>query len=212
MKGLILKDFYSLMSLYKKNLILLFIVYAAMEIFLKFGFMITILVWMMGLYSLSSFALDDKSGWDRYVRTLPVGEGRIIAGKYNISLIFIFVGFAFSVLIELVNSLLNKSPIDLITISFVASLTIIGMSIMIPFAIKWGLEKARYTFFLFVALIFALPMLLQDLRPDLAANLLDIIEAGNNINQICFSLFIVAIGVYIVSYIISCSIYKKKEF
>lgn len=212
MKGLILKDFYSLMNLYKKNLIILFALYAAMVIFSRFVFMISIFTWMMGFYSLSSFSLDEKSGWDRYVRTLPVGEGQIIAGKYLITLMFIAAGLVFSVFIELVNLVLYNSAIDFTTISFVAPLTIITMSIMIPCAIKWGLEKARYTFMLSIALIYALPILLKNLLPDITTRLANMIEAGDNIKRFSFSLFIIAIGAYIVSYIISCRIYEKKEF
>jgi len=86
------------------------------------------------------------------------------------------------------------------------------MSIMIPCAVKWGPEKARYTFFLLVALIFALPMVLKNLLPDLATKLANVIEAGDNIKQISFLLFIIAVGVYIISYFISCSIYANKGF
>jgi len=212
LKGLILKDLYSLMHIYKKNLTLLFVLYATIAIFSRSGLIITVFAWMMGVYSLSSITLDEKSGWNRYVRTLPVEVEQIIAGKFIITLLFIATGFAFAILIELINSVLHGFVIDLSTITFFAPLSILSMGIMIPCAIKWGLEKARYTFVLLMALIYTVPMLFKNIRPELAENIAKIVGSVDVIREYSTSLFIIAAGVYIVGFIISCRIYDKKEF
>ena len=89
MKGLFLKDLYGLMGLYKKNLILIALVYGLMGIAGNLPFFFYISVWMMGSYILSAITLDQQCGWDRYARTLPVSAGQIVGAKFLVGLAFV---------------------------------------------------------------------------------------------------------------------------
>ena len=52
MLGFLRKDFYMLYGAYKKNLLLVFLLYAALVLVMKNTFLLAILIWLMAFYGL----------------------------------------------------------------------------------------------------------------------------------------------------------------
>lgn len=81
MKGLFLKDWYGLLGMYKKNLLLVLVLYATLSMILNMPFFLFMTPWLLGFYTLSSFTLDESCRWNLYACTLPVSASQIVGGK-----------------------------------------------------------------------------------------------------------------------------------
>ena len=94
MLGFLRKDFYMLYGAYKKNLLLVFLLYAALVLVMKNTFLLAILIWLMAFYGLSAITMDDSCGWDRYARTLPVSSGAVITARFLTTLLLLGIAAA----------------------------------------------------------------------------------------------------------------------
>ena len=68
MKGLLYKDLCTLVSRYRKNFLLLFVVYLGMAMLMELPFMLYALVFVLGLYVQSAVGFDEFSHWDIYAQ------------------------------------------------------------------------------------------------------------------------------------------------
>ena len=94
MRGLMAKEMTGLLGLYKKNLLLVGLVYGGLSIMTENSFFLYFGVWMMGFYSLSGYSLDEQSGWGRYARTLPISDFQVVAAKFVAAGAFMGIGTA----------------------------------------------------------------------------------------------------------------------
>ena len=148
MIGLIRKEMYALWALYRKNLILVLVMYTFLGVALNNMAFPYMTIWMAGLYSFGWFSADQISGWARYARTLPVSDRQVVAGRFLSTLILQLAAGVYAVVIALINSLSGNAGFmeELGTIMVFFSISVMGMGIMIPAAFKWGVEKARTGF------------------------------------------------------------------
>ena len=73
MIGLLRKDQTLLWNTYSKNFLVVLLVYTAMMLASdSLIFVMYALVFLGGMYAVSTLTLDEYSHWDTYVRTLPV--------------------------------------------------------------------------------------------------------------------------------------------
>ena len=107
MRGLIYKDFDTLMEVYKKNLLLVAVLYGFMAVAMKNDFFLYFSIWMMGFYGLTAFSLDTQCGWDRYARTLPIQDWKIVAAKFVTGLLYIGIAVAYSIVMGVVSRIVN---------------------------------------------------------------------------------------------------------
>ena len=224
MKGLFLKDIYALMSLYKKNLPTVFVVYFILAFAMELPFFFYMVIWLMGFYSLSAIGLDQSCGWDRYARTLPVSDKQIVGGKFLVGLAFMGVGTLYSlaggtlaILVRGGEAWEGFFEVNLVMIAF----SLISVGTMIPAAYKWGLEKARNSFFLVYAAVFAggIFLLTGDghfLKKYLPGGAEAVLAALNglfeNIALLAAVSLAVSGAVYALGWKLAENIYAKKEF
>lgn len=72
MKGLLYKDLCTLTSRYKKNFLVVFVLYIVWAVLFDMPFMLYALVFVLGMYVQSAISFDEYSHWDMYGHTLPV--------------------------------------------------------------------------------------------------------------------------------------------
>ena len=82
MKGLFLKDLYTLVLSYRKNLILVLVLYSVISFVSQMDFLFLMLPPIMVFYTMTSITLDDSCHWDRYARTLPISASQAVLSKY----------------------------------------------------------------------------------------------------------------------------------
>ena len=215
MIGFLRKDFYCLMSLYKKNLILVVVLYAVLTVSTKQTFFIGFLVWMMGFYSLSAVTLDDSCGWNRYARTLPASPKKVMAARFlmtaAMTLCGAVLGIAMGIILVLVH---GGNPGEIVAVvSVVTGVALLTMGIMLPAAYKWGVEKARNGFLALFLVVFLVPLLMEKGAVDDAAlrSALAWMDA-QPVWVLSGGALLIALVVYLLGYGIACGIYRRKEF
>lgn len=215
MIGFLRKDFYCLMNLYKKNLILVVLLYAVLTLATKQTFFIGFLVWMMGFYSLSAVTLDDSCGWNRYARTLPASPKKIVAARFlmtaGMTLGGAVAGIVMGIILVLVH---GGNPGEIVAVvSVVAGVALLTMGIMLPAAYKWGMEKARNGFIALFLVVFLVPLLMEKGVVDDAS--LQAVLAWMDAQPVWVlggGALLVALVIYLLGYSVACGIYARKEF
>ncbi len=212
MIGIFRKDVYMLLSAYKKNLLLLFALYAAVTLGMKNTVFPAMTVYLMSFYSLGTLTMDASSGWDRYARTLPVTPGRIVAARFLAAFGMIAAGTLYALLLDAALCLLHGLPFGQLLAETTAgfALALLSVGLLLPAAYQWGVEKARGVMLaLFLAV--ALGILFLEGKEDLVEGAVNRIEGGNPVLALTV-LVLVCAAVFALGGVISCRIYRKKEF
>lgn len=221
-KGLLKKDLYNLAS-YKVSIIII-VLFCGIAIIgsraVTFGPII--ICTMVGMIALSTFNYDEIAKSNKYILTLPTNRKKIVKAKFILAIGSAIIGGIIGIIITIIvaNIMNYIKPEDMINIDYKGLLvsTIGGMfgialiqSIQIPSIYKWGAEKGRIQMFILVfgivAIISGIIFFLIKMNININMGRLE-----NILNNYGIPLLIAIIALmYLISYKISCRIYKKKE-
>ena len=216
MKGLIIKDILNLRN-YMKQLILVFLFFVAYGIFLKNGvFVGSMITLMLSMQVITTMSYDEYAKWDKYALTMNINRKDIVLSKYVFFIMSIIIGIVVGIISSSFINIISDSNVGideiLVTSIMVPCIFAILFCIIIPIVFKIGVEKARVV----MMAIFFTPTILGFIffkmaekanipMPDEAT--LDMIFKFGLIG-----LIILTVVFIFISYKISLSIYKKKEF
>lgn len=207
MNGLILKDMLNLKKQLKFYLLFIF-AYAFIAIASKnssiFGGIVCVLAAMLPITAL---AFDERSNFTKYALTMAVSRKDIVLSKYIIGVIFSLIGALLNLIFNIIINGFSTESIVIPIIMF--SLSIIFLSLTLPFLFKFGVEKGR----MFMMIILFVPaILIMIFAPILANNPPSDMEFIKSIlNIIPFILLLISIIILIASSIISINIFKNKD-
>lgn len=142
MKGLFLKEIYYIKA-YGKEAALGGIILIAITVLNKQSMLFLFGLTLLGsMASMNGFSLDEKSGWDQYVKVLDVSNLQIVLCKYVpmllVSLIAIIAGGA--------EALFTGSQGHILINCYIICAGIIFQSAVLPVLFRFGPETARYAF------------------------------------------------------------------
>ncbi len=216
MKGLLYKETAGILGLYRKNLILVAVVYGVMTILMENDFFIYFGVWMMSFYSLSGFSLDESSGWGRYARTLPVSDRDVVTAKFLASLIFVGAGAVYALIVGGIRTVLTHDSFAemLLALAMIVATVIAVTAVLLLLAVKFGPEKARNYYVIFFLVAFGVLILLAK------AGLLG---GGNEVARVLvwieqhpwLPVILAAAAAAVIAalcWAAACTVYRKKEF
>ena len=220
MKGLLYKEVVSLLGLYRKNLVLVAVIYGALSVMTKNNFFLFFGIWMMGFYSLSSFSLDDTSGWGRYARTLPISDKQIIGAKFLLALVFMTIALVYALAIGAVCWMVDPTSFDWADffggILLVTAVALLSVGLMFFLAVKFGPDKSRNYFMVLALAVFAIFFLAGQMglleaptEGELAAALAWV---GGHMALVVLGALALAVLVFFLCYLASCAVYRRKEF
>lgn len=210
MKGLLLKDFYSLHS-YWKIYALYMLIFGGVAVATGntsfFGAMSGVLIFTLPF---SSFTVDEQSHWDRMVLSMPVSRKQVVASKYILALFFVALAIVVQIIVVLLCTLTPRST-DIYEMgwSMISSVMVIciGLMIIYPFVFWLGADKGRIVMMIAFGAVFVLIMVAGVLSDVTTANIapppISFVAAG--------SIAILAV-VGFISYLVSCKIYSRKSF
>ena len=207
MKGLILKDIYSLRK-YGRTILLIAAIYSIMifitgntEVFLG-----TVVI-MFAVTSITSFVDDNQSGWDTYVRTLPASKKDVVMSKYVLSYLLALAGGLLALIVGWINGITKHSGnfSEMLVTSYVMfAIAVIFVSILLPFIYKFGVERARIIIIAAVAIPVAAVLALAQTKA------IPVPDAQTVRQALILSPFIV-VACCLLSFAISNAVYRKKE-
>lgn len=147
MKGLFYKDWSVLIGQYRKNLLLILVVYLGMAYLFDMPFMLYALVFMLGIYTQSALSFDEKSHWDTYAHTLPVSQAAIVGSKYLLGLCAMLSGFGIGLVAFLFFPGIVRGTMGmdeaLVGMLVATALALVYFSLSLPLSYRFGSERAR---------------------------------------------------------------------
>jgi len=214
MLGLMFKDVYTMKKQLKMTLVisLFYIIFSIADN--NIGFLSFVVMFANLGILLSTFSYDEKSHWDKYARILPVSYQKIVFSRYAEILIVNAVVFVILTPISFFIKKPEQEILEVLTILVaVICVSIILLSIIFPIVYKLGMEKARIMIFIIIFIPICAAVTIGKLDIDL--NMAKILESPA-VNFVSYHLYIIcpliAAVVFALSYQISKSIVRKKEY
>ena len=203
MKGLLIKDFYTLIKQLK--MFLLLIVFLS---FLPGSSTSAFAVIYSAMLPITALAYDERSKWHELAAMMPYSARNLVLGKYLLGYICVAAAAILSFVVKIAFSFFSKQPttvnifMELLPVVCLASLF---LAVNLPFMFKMGVEKGRLAFFALAAILAVGGVVFKDNAAKWLSSL--------QMKFIFFIGFILLLTVLInaISIALSIRIYKNKE-
>lgn len=208
MKGLLIKDLY-MVKKYCRSYFLLMAVFIGASFFATGDnlFFVFYPCMISGMIPVTLLGYDERSGWDRYCRTLPVSKGQIVSVKY-------LIGLGFQVLIILLVGALQlvrvctggpMSPGEfLLLMALLFIVSCLSSSICLPFMFKLGVEKGRVAYYVMIGFVCAGSFIASGI---FSASLISPMQGPFALLLSCFA----SAAIYALSWYLSIVFLRKRE-
>lgn len=216
MKGLMLKDIYSI-RITQKTYVLLFLFLCVFGYLMKSpGYVGTMCIVVFTAVMLSLFNADQYYHWVTYAAALPLGKRTIVRARYMLIIVMTLGLAIFTAIMTGAMAALLGMPVSEQVISSVSMCMIIPIfsGIIIPVIYKLGVEKGRVVFMMLFLIPFLVLTVFKNLiRGTAVEKLLLNLQQNPNGQVITIGILLaVSFLVLAVSYMISIRIYSNKEF
>lgn len=204
---------------YQKNLIFLFLFYAALSLILDSIYFSIFLIWVFGFYIIGTLTMDNYSKWDLYACSLPVTKKQVVSAKFILLFLFLVIGCLLFSGIGVITALLHHSSISEMLISafstFLVTLPYFGF--LMALAYKIGPERAKGFMVFPVILVGAAAFLIykfadSQFLSQASLTITQLLESNLFSILLSVGLVIVCVLLYLIGWAVSLSIYKHKEF
>ena len=149
MTGLIKKDFYLSVSMFK-SYVLVAAVFALLTLagVYEISFFITYMSVMCIMIPVNLFAYDEQARWDKYAAALPSGRAGVVKARYLFTGLICLGSLLFALLLQLIVALVSgaqgQERVDLLLSGlFPAAYGCIMNAILLPLLFKFGSQKGR---------------------------------------------------------------------
>lgn len=219
MKGLLIKDF-KLLKVQKNFFLLILCIAIGIEIFTdstSSSFIIDFLSFVATLFTLSSISYDEFDNGNAFLFSLPITRKSYVIEKYGFGMILGSSFWAFGTLIVILKEVITHKyvSIDTVIAAFIILPIVFAvLAVMLPFQLKFGGEKGRIAIICTLVIVFLIGIVITKVANAFNINLSFLFHEIATLNSIILILVIIGITFFMlfVSYRISLSIMKKKEF
>jgi hypothetical protein len=204
MKGLLLKDYYTLSKQLKLYLVFILVLSAIPEMNLS-----AIASIYAAMLPITAIAFDERSKWDQLAVMMPYSKRNLVMSKYVIGYIGVVVCYLLSLGIQLVISAVTKQPFTAETalvIVITACVALILLAINLPIMFWLGVERGRIVFMVLIAVTVFVGMM----SAESATNMLS--TSSLTAGMLLGISALAAAIVNLVSILISFRFYEKKKF
>ena len=205
MKGLLLKDLLGF-SNQGKLYVLIIAAYGVFSYLGKSVSMFAIMITLFGvMYVITAMALDEKFNWYKYALSMPVSRNDMVISKYLLGVVFTVITFVLNIIMNFVISPGDIAKAVYESLPFVG-IAFVYLSVILPILFKFGVEKGRIPMLaaIFIPVILFVMIAKSNIQIDwLNEKLIN--------SLIPFSPFVILI-IMILSVLLSCKIFNKKEF
>ncbi len=149
MKGLLLKDYYTLFK-QARIFILLILVFAVLPGDSMTGFAVV----YAAMLPITALAYDERAKWDSLAAMMPYSVRNIVFSKYLLGYIGIIAAGILASAAKLANSIVQHTAADPETypsILIIACVAAFVLALNLPIMFKFGVERGRIAFFVAIA-------------------------------------------------------------
>lgn len=157
MKGLLIKDYYTMLKQMKLYLLFILILSALPNMSMS-----GLAVVYAAMLPITALAYDERSKWDSLAATMPYSSADIVLSKYILGYLGVFASCGLSVLIDLVLGFIKHTPFTMekiISILLVGCVGLVLIAVNLPFMLGLGVEKGRAVYFILIAITVFLGMM-----------------------------------------------------
>jgi ABC-2 type transport system permease protein len=148
MKGLLLKDLYVLIKQMRVFLVIV-IVFAVIP-----GSNMTIFATIYAsMMPYTALAYDERSHWDQLACMMPYSMRDLVLSKYLLGWMFVGATAVVSLLASLVERPFVEQPVAPVEVALAVCLGIIAIALTLPCMFRFGVEKGRMFFIIFMVVI-----------------------------------------------------------
>lgn len=204
MRGMLIKDWY-LLRHYCKSVLLVAAVFIGVSLANRGNvFFLFVLCVLMGMLPMTLLAYDERSRWDAYSQTLPASPGLAVSEKYLLGL---SLSTGMAVILWIAQWAMFGSGISVACFSLTGSL--IPAAIILPFAFRFGTERARYIYYLVIGVMAAFGAVI--LSQGQAARIPSL-AVDASLEWLALPVLAAALGLYLLSWLLAVVWYRKREF
>ena len=204
MKGLLLKDIYTLMKQLRSLFFVLFFLSFVMN-----SYMCAFLIYYAAMLPITAFAYDERSKWDELALMMPYSIRDLVGSKYLLGLCSVLAASAFSCILLPVSALIKGGsaydPSGWIGILFLALIALILMAINLPLTFLFGVEKGRIVLCILLGVGVSLGFLIKE-------QLLPLVSLFAHPLLPALILLALTVVLLLLSLWVSTRIYQKKHF
>lgn len=203
MKGLLIKDYYTLLK--QMKLYLFFIVVLSLFQSMSLSGLAVVYAAMLPITAL---AYDERSKWDNLAATMPYSSTNLVLSKYLLGYLSVMISCVLIFAVEFVASAYKQilfTPEQGITILLVGCVGVALLAVNLPFMFWLGVEKGRIIYFVLIAATVFLGMMAGEQIKN-ALSQVDLSIAGLSGAVAAATLLLNAASVWI-----SINVYRKKR-
>ncbi|MFV0517266.1 MAG: ABC-2 transporter permease [Aminipila sp.] len=221
MKGLILKD---LLNLKKASLPMIFFlgIYFVIALFSgNSSFFTGIAMVFCAMLPISAISFDERSGFSKYVLTMPISRKLVVISRYLLSLCLIVIALLFSLIANIIIGDLSLIE-NVFSVLSLISVSLLIVSFSLPPIFKFGVEKGRYITIGICALMGAIAGvafmqigIVSDKKITIIGDTPSLIEDSSSIllGSYLVPIFLLAsLVIFLSSMALSIKIYNNKDF
>ena len=198
MKGLLLKDWY-LTKKYAMRLLVIALVFMVISpIWPENGFFMISPCVLFCLLPTTLYSYDEKEKWTIYAESMPVSRALYVTEKYLVGVIVMAAYFLLLTLLYLFFGAREYLPDALISS---VALGFLAPAVMLPILLRFGTEKGRLAYLIFIGVIFGGTLILT----GGGKGELDMPRLGS-LPEWCLALF--PLLLYVLSWRLSITLYK----
>jgi ABC-2 type transport system permease protein len=148
MKGLLLKDYYTIIK-QMKIFLLLIIVFAC----LPGASVSSIAIFYAAMLPITALAYDERSKWDNLAVMMPYTAANIVQSKYILGYIAVMAAGLLSAGASIIAGYINHVAPEAetyLSILIVTCVAVVFQAINLPLMFRFGVEKGRFAFFLLI--------------------------------------------------------------
>ena len=181
------------------------------------SFIIGFLSFVATLFTLSSISYDEFDNGNAFLFSLPITRKSYVIEKYGFGMIMGSSFWAFGTLIVILKEIIAMKyvSIDTIMAAFIILPIVFSvLAIMLPFQLKFGGEKGRIAIICTLVIVFLMGIVITKVSNAFHINLSFLFHQIATLNRAVLILAIIGFTILMlsISYRISLSIMKKKEF
>lgn len=203
MKGLMQKDLYMIWK-YGRSLLVISAVFLAFGALAEeYYFFVIYPVLFGGILPVTLISYEERDGWNSLCDTMPISRRTVVNERYVMTLLcflalyLVTLGVQAAVLIPK-----GKTAEILQLVCMLPGVGLMAPAFMIPVTLRWGVEKGRIVYYIFIGVIVTLGLL--------GANAI-----GNMSGEIAgvgmWTLLAVSTAAFALSWLISVRLYEKRE-
>lgn len=216
MKGLLLKDAYIMWKNAKSTLLICAVFLVSGFFSGDVSFYTVFPCIMLGMMPITLLAYDENDRWSAYAAALPLSRAAVVKARYLIGLLLGVLVAALCTCATVltvptaggIESALASAP--MLTLGLLLAAALLPTALLLPFAYKWSVAKARMAYLILTfGIVGAVSALVMNAGPA---------SVGTSFSSFDFDpfgagilLILVTLGLYALSCGISIAIYRRRD-